>query len=311
MENNQNTNPVETTPVVGEPETNATVVCSNCGTPLGEDQEFCPKCGTPKKKKPVCGKCGAELAEGQVFCPKCGQKVGLAVDANVSSAISQFNAGVSKQNEKKKKTPIIVAVAAIIIVLLAVAGVKVAPKIFVSYDTYMAQGNYEKAYSKAKGDEKADVIAENNIAVCSNMAIDSLKDSKSFDLRDAWYDAENRRVVLQVAANNSYGNTVLNYWLFTYDAEEDQEWEVWDAYSDLNEEESSIYDDTDDFIEKFVNNIGKGYIQDTMVSKNKLSKDGVKRINALFAEDILDSVELFDDAVPNIESSESSSESSN
>lgn len=213
----------------------------------------------------------------------CYNKCRQAVDASVFSAISQFNAGVSKQNENKKKTPIIIAVAAVIVVLLAVASVKIAPKIFVSYDTYMAQGNYEKAYSKAKGDEKSNVIAENNIAVCSNMVVDSLKDSKSFDLRDAWYDAEKGRVVLRVAANNSYGNTVLNYFLFTYDAKDDQEWEIWDAYSDLEKEESSKYDDTDEILEKIVNNIGKAYIQDTMVSKNKLSKDGVKRINALFA----------------------------
>lgn len=118
---NQNTNPVETIPAGSEPETKVGEVCTNCGAPLEEGQEFCPKCGTPRKKKPVCGKCGAELAEGQEFCPKCGQKVGLAVDAGVSSAINQFNAGVEKQNQKKKNTPIIIAAVAVIAIIIIVA----------------------------------------------------------------------------------------------------------------------------------------------------------------------------------------------
>lgn len=105
-----------------EQHTNPTDVCVKCGAPLGDGQDFCPKCGTPKggEKKNVCGKCGAEIQEGQEFCPKCGQKVGLAVDAGVSSAINQFNSGVTKANEKKKKTPIIIGVIAGVVVLAVV-----------------------------------------------------------------------------------------------------------------------------------------------------------------------------------------------
>lgn len=102
--------------------TNPTDVCQNCGTPLGDGQEFCPKCGTPKNapKKNVCGKCGAELQEGQEFCPKCGQKAGLSVDAGVNAAINQFNSGVQKTNAKKKKTPLIIGIAAAVVVVLAI-----------------------------------------------------------------------------------------------------------------------------------------------------------------------------------------------
>ena len=64
---------------VGEAsETKPMEVCSHCGFGLEEGQDFCPKCGTPKKVKNVCGKCGAELQEGQEFCSKCGQKVAPA-----------------------------------------------------------------------------------------------------------------------------------------------------------------------------------------------------------------------------------------
>ena len=78
--------------------TNPTDVCKNCGAPLGDGQAFCAQCGTAKveEKKNVCGKCGAILQEGQGFCPQCGQKADLAVDANVNSAISMFNATVEK-----------------------------------------------------------------------------------------------------------------------------------------------------------------------------------------------------------------------
>lgn len=121
--------------------TNPTDVCSNCGATLGDGQQFCPKCGTAKNapKKNVCGKCGAELQDGQEFCPKCGQKAGLVVDANVNSAINQFNAGVQK-NGKKKKTPLIIgvvaAVAVVAIIIVALGGGSKGPDFDKLYDEY-------------------------------------------------------------------------------------------------------------------------------------------------------------------------------
>lgn len=104
--------------------TNPTDVCSNCGATLGDGQAFCPKCGTPKggAKKNVCGKCGAELQDGQEFCPKCGQKAGLTVDAGVSSAINQFNAGVAKKKTKKPLIIGIVAAVAVVAILIFALG---------------------------------------------------------------------------------------------------------------------------------------------------------------------------------------------
>ena len=105
-----------------EQHTNPTDVCVKCGAPLGDGQEFCPKCGTPKGgvKKNICSKCGTELQDGQEFCPKCGQKADLQIDSGVNSAISQFNASVTKTNEKKKKTPLIVGIIAGVVVLAVV-----------------------------------------------------------------------------------------------------------------------------------------------------------------------------------------------
>lgn len=103
--------------------TNPTDVCTNCGTPLGDGQAFCPKCGTPKAaapKKNVCGNCGAELEDGQAFCPKCGHKAGVAFDSNVNAAINQFNAGVEKKKKKSKALPIILAVVLVAAIAIGV-----------------------------------------------------------------------------------------------------------------------------------------------------------------------------------------------
>lgn len=104
-----------------EQHTNPTDACANCGAPLGDGQAFCPKCGTakPGKKQNVCSKCGAELKEDQEFCPKCGQKAGLEIDTNVTSAISQFNAGLDKKKKKSKLLPIILA---IVIAIVGIGG---------------------------------------------------------------------------------------------------------------------------------------------------------------------------------------------
>jgi len=107
-------------------QTNPTDVCSNCGFTLGEGQDFCPKCGVSKNtsKKNVCGRCGAELMDGQEFCSKCGQKVGLAVDERVNSAINQFNNDVQKTVINKKNLMIIggIVIAVIIVLIIVMSG---------------------------------------------------------------------------------------------------------------------------------------------------------------------------------------------
>lgn len=101
--------------------TNPTDVCANCGAPLGDDQAFCPKCGTPKNggANTVCTKCGAQLEEGQAFCPRCGQPVGASPDTSANAAILQYNAGIQQKKKKSKKAPVIIA---LILVVCIAAG---------------------------------------------------------------------------------------------------------------------------------------------------------------------------------------------
>jgi len=272
--------------------TNPTDVCKKCGAPLGDGQAFCPKCGTPKveEKKNVCGKCGAELQDGQEFCPKCGQKAGLAVDAGVSSAISQFNAGVNKTNEAKKKKPVKMIIAAVAALAVIIVGVLLAPKIFVSVEDLCAQGDYIKAYEKASGAEKEEVLAENVIAYLSEESSDNLKDPNSFNLREGYYYAWKnedgtfgQQAVLYMSGNNSYGAAVSNYWVWVYD-NDDEEWGYWGSF------DTTEFEDDDELADM----LGKVVLESVLEKGIKLEKSQVKNINAQFEADTLYTVELID-----------------
>lgn len=273
--------------------TNPTSFCSNCGTPLGDEQAFCPKCGTAKRvpKKNVCSKCGNELQDEQAFCPKCGQKAGLEVDPGVSSAIDQFNATVNKTNKAKKKKPMKKIIAAVVAVVIIAAGVLVAPKIFVSVEGLCAQGRYIEAYEKASGSEKDEVLAENIIAVLSEEASDELKDPDSFVLREGYYRPFINNdgnlggyVVLYASGSNSFGAAVSNYMAFTW-TPEDQEWTYWGSLSSLDADIN-----TEDWEDMLVKIVVEAAIEDGM----KISKDQVENINKQFEENTLYKVELID-----------------
>ncbi len=279
----------------------ATEFCSACGTPVTGDGAFCTGCGAPKAppvQRSFCSKCGAELQDGQQFCSVCGQRAGLSIDPGVNSAIYQFNADLQKTNEAKKKLPVKIVTAAVAAVVVILLSALVLPKIFVSVDGLCAQGNYEKAYSKASGEEKEDVIKENNIAVCADIAVDAMKDPGSFELVGGWYNPDKGYVVLKISGNNSYGDTIVNYWLFCFDHKEDKEWEIWDEYSNLVDSEYSKYDDSDELTEKLLENIGKGRVRESIKTEYELDDDGLERINGLFRDDKLDEIEQIDAAIP-------------
>ena len=282
--------------------TNPSDVCANCGAPLGEGQLFCPKCGASKAVQPqnICSTCGAELQSGQEFCPKCGLKVGLNLGQDMNPAINQFNANINQTNEAKKKKPMKLLIAGIAAVLVIAIAVVAFPKIFVSVDDLCAKGDYVKAYEKADEDEKLAVQVENAAAVQSAYTSDNLKDPNSFELQDVYYNETTnedgellRRLVLYISGANSYGDRVNNYWLYTWD-EEDHEWSYFCSVSTLERDEYSAYDDTDEKLEKLIDNAGRIIIESTMEDGFKLSNDGVDRINDHFEEDTLDTIELLD-----------------
>lgn len=236
----------------------------------------------------VCAHCGAALQEGEKFCPQCWKRV--------DSEFDQFDSGAAN----KKKIPIIIG-AALAVIVLAVLAFTVIPKIFIGMEGCLEQGNYEKAYEKAKTDyDKMLVKAENAAAIQSAITADNLKDPSSFSLRDVYYsentldDGERTKsVVLYIGATNSYGATVSSYWYYLWSSE-DNEWQYICHVSDLSEEEFSDYDDDEEKRKKIINSLAKNHIKDMMENDTKLDKSAVKRINKLFEEDKLDDVEFLD-----------------
>ena len=135
----------------------------------------------PTENVKICEHCGAKIKENAQFCSKCGQKVGVELGKDVNDAIGQFNANVDKENEAKKKKPMKIIIGAVVAFFALILMIVIAPKIFVSVEKLCAQGNYEKAYEKAKGDEKKAVKVENLAAVLS--AIQQALEARDFHVQ--------------------------------------------------------------------------------------------------------------------------------
>ena len=50
------------------------IPCPNCGTEVGSDFRYCPKCG--HALTPSCSHCGRSISGDYVCCPYCGKPVG-------------------------------------------------------------------------------------------------------------------------------------------------------------------------------------------------------------------------------------------
>lgn len=278
--------PVEKTEKKAEPK-KVGYVCLKCGEELKKDQEFCPTCGTKKgnKNNKLCDKCGTVIEEGQKFCPKCGNKAKLSIQSDIVDKTKNIN------------KPVVFGIIGIIVVLLLGGCVasKVLPKLFVSTDELLAEGKYREAYDKAKGDEKQDILDENMMAIISNKAIDGLKDPESFILRNAWYDKGEKKVVLEVAGNNSYGAKVTGYWYFTYD-KDDEEYVLYTSLSSLSEEKTYSFDDYKERIEKILKNAARKVVREMINDDSiKIKKESIDNINNLFEKEILDDVEILEE----------------
>ncbi len=205
----------------------------------------------------------------------------------------------SNQFKQKKQINKIILICGITFLLLIIAIVCImfVPRLQKTVDDYLAVGDYSKAYHVAKTDEeKSGVIRENTIAVCSALCLDVLKDSESFCLRDGWYDGE-KNAVIKVSANNSFGNTVVNYVLLFYD-DSSCSWTIFDSYADLNNEKIASYDDIAKRFEKGVHNLGLLTIKETMLSQNKIDKYGIDRINNIYKENALENIKLCIESIP-------------
>ena len=165
-----------------------------------------------------------------------------------------------------------------------------------STEDLLAQGEYEAAYNRAKADEKAEVLEENLVAYICKSIPEGMKNPSSFELRNAWCDMDAGKIVCEVGGSNSYGGIVTNLWYYTYD-EEDGEYALYIAVSDLEEESSYSWDDFTDKLETWLENDAKEEIEKLMDEPSiKLNKAGVERINHMFQEGTLEDVECLPEA---------------
>lgn len=278
------------------------IFCKHCGTEIVDGNDYCNHCGRGivDENEKHCVNCGKILEPKQSFCDSCGQKVAtVIIPKPVTNLKSKFS----------KKKIIISAVAVAVVVGIICVGVKVFPIIFKSYDTYMAEGDYKKAYDKADQDEKELVLKENIAVVISSDIKESLKDSSSFVLRDVWVEEDMKNIVIKEQGNNSYGGAVSGYCWYKWD-EEDEEYQCWISVSDFEEEEEYSWDDTDEKIEKLLTNSAKEHMEE-IVSEKKLKLDStvVARINELNKKGIMEKVELLNEvkAIANKNDDESES----
>lgn len=268
------------------------IFCSNCGIKLQENEKYCSNCGKMvygEEKKRFCIECGEVVSSNKRYCPNCGRKLPLEIDNNVSLKVRGFK---NKLSLKK-----VIATFAVFFMLigLILAGKTFIPQIFVSTSDLLAEGNYKKAYSKAKKNQKDDVLLENLISYECKEAVNNLKDPSSFQLREAWYDKENSCFVLSISGKNGMGGAATSYWYYKY-SEEDNEYQLITAISDLDKEEYSYFDDAEDKLEKVLNNAARDAIKDIIYQKDyEVDNSTVKNINGLHKKDILQDVKLLDE----------------
>ena len=254
-------------------------LCLKCGNELSSSQEFCPKCGTKRGEvnNKVCPNCGNVIAEGEKFCPKCGQKTKFD--------ISETTKNVKENIKTNKKTIIKVLIGVAAVAVIAVFGFIFIPPMLVTVEEYLQEGNYEKAYAKAKTQEEKDaVLLENIIAVTSYEISEGLKDPTSFKLSHVYFDGDSE-IVFEIIAKNSYGGNVTNYYDYRYD-KDDKKFTRYLYLWSLEDETTYSWDSYEEKLEKIIKNVVRKTIITIMNNSSfKVDSKVVDRVNKLFKEE--------------------------
>lgn len=184
---------------------------------------------------------------------------------------------------------VIICIIAFVVIRFSADFIK---KMSVTVDDLLADGKYTEAYQKAKNEEKDDVILENTLAVLSNKISEGLKNPASFSLTSAWFDKDNKKIVMNVSGTNSYGGVVSSYYYCTY-SDTDNKYEVYCSLSDLSNETYSKYDSSDEKMEKLIKNVARSVVKG-IIYKDEYKVPGkmINNINKLFKEKKLNDIEL-------------------
>ncbi len=259
----------------------------------------CPHCQSVNLDvNTYCEKCGELLESVPVINSVLGTDTTNVIPSYTDTPALQYFSNIQPVKKSKTKFILIGIVGCVFLIsIIAFFALFFLPRMLVSPDDLMARGDYKKAYSYANAEEKEEVLKENMIAYICKDVPDALKNPSSFELRNAWYDPSEQRIVLEVGGTNSYGGVISNYWYYTYQTDE-QEYGLWTTISDMDDEEYDLWDDSEETLEKLLNNAARSVIRKMREQDSlKLSKAGINRINDLFQNDILDDVELLDENI--------------
>lgn len=261
--------------------------CKYCGGSINANGNYCMTCGRSSVDENIrhCPNCGLIITADTTFCTRCGNKI--THNKSAAKFKQTFN--------KKKKTIVKLIISVLILGVVAGVGIAVVPKVFASPYTIMAEADYERAYKRANKNTKEDVLYENIVAVCCNEIKSGLKNPSSFELQNVWVDKNNSRIVFLIGGTNSYGGMVKNYYLYEYD-EDDNCYEYYNSISNFEEKEYNSWDDYEDELEKFVDNLTIGIVKSIVNNDSyKLTNGIVERINNLNKNNKLGNVKLLDE----------------
>ena len=269
--------------------------CKYCGKEILQGNMYCSSCGrsTIEENKKHCPKCGLVLEDKQKFCIGCGAKIQhnnivLMAEQSVEKVGQIFQ---GNKNIIKKVIFALIAVVALVSVCTVII-----PKLFVSPFTIMEEADYEKAYKKANKEEKEFVLYENVIAKNCIEIKDHLKNPESFKLNDAWIDTENHNFVLEISGTNSYGGVVSSYYYYKFN-NDDNEYQFWINVQDFEEEKIYSFDDTEEKLEKSLENIYKPIIKGIVTDNSLKVNNGIAdRINGLKEKGLFNNIEIIDQA---------------
>ena len=82
--------------------------CSNCNSPVSDDDTFCPHCGEYFEDETVCPKCGNVVLDEDAACEKCGFTVeGIDINENIRNR-EKWKDDVRKTSRASNRVPLVV-----------------------------------------------------------------------------------------------------------------------------------------------------------------------------------------------------------
>ena len=258
------------------------IKCEYCGKKVDASLKKCPHCCAylREEDRPVVEKKVEEVKPEPVVTPQPQRVVNNVAPKKSNNALlfSLLGGGL-----------------ALVLITIIVLGIFIIPRIFVKPDTYLARGDYEKAYKVAKNDEAKDkVLIENIIAYNAKEIQSVLKDPSSFVLKNVYYNGTNE-FVFEVVAKNSYGANVTNYYDYRYNSTKGR-FNLFVYLPTLNNDTLYSTDTADKKLEKAIKNAVRTTVK-KMIADESMRQDEklIKRINTLFEKDKLKDVELLNE----------------